>query len=829
RLLVWHGRHRDAADAAEALARLTSTGQKREALRLAASLRAYRTKEPARAIALFRSLLEEEPGDLESMASILSIDSGDVSPEARRERAELRGKLASRCQDPRLAALLRAESADDRLAAGERDQGVAEYRRALALNPHDRVALDLVEESLRASRQSQLLAEHLAFRCAYEDGATRSALALQQAELFAEDNQLEKAAGAYRQALASDPGSLLAVRGARGIAEKMGDRPEVMRLLTREAGLLHDPGLAAGSLIEAALLAEDLGEKDEAAQHLSSVIEHDPANDDVASRLRRFFGENAPQELVQLYERIGGAHSKDAQGAAAWLRAGRIQLEELNDAQAAFVSAGRALSRQPDFTLALELRADAGERAQRWGDAADALARRLALATTPEQTRAINRRLGVLMAERLGEAEKALPLLVDQLGELEVSTLIKLAPVARTLDAKVSVDLYRRLVDAYPAPVEGGPTRAQLGEWNDELGRACLQNNDQVEALIAFRRSFSFEPRNRSALQHVAELSSQDTPGEAIASYRQLFDFDPPRPEPVRALIPLFTRLGRPDAAFCAAGVLVGLGAAGPAEKALHEDVVKNPPPAELPQLGDHEALRAPGDEGAARALLEAAAPELQRALAMDLTNRGDRVKGDNPVRRICAALARALGMAEPALYVAKGDPSVVLPVAADPPGLLVGTEVPRRFVPRQQRFLYGRALAAMRRGAHPLWNMAAPQLEQLVAELVRLCAPVGTDLGRLPPLDVKLSDALSKAMDDATRARLSPLAAQAAGTGTSWESLRLGIRESAERAGMCLAGEPAAALSLVSLENPGGLSRAETARLARFAISEAFLSMRAR
>jgi hypothetical protein len=204
-------------------------------------------------------------------------------------------------------------------------------------------------------------------------------------------------------------------------------------------------------------------------------------------------------------------------------------------------------------------------------------------------------------------------------------------------------------------------------------------------------------------------------------------------------------------------------------------------------------------------------------------------VKGDNPVRRICVALGRALGMSEPALYVAKTDPAIVIPVAAESSGLLVGTEVPKRFVPRQQRFLYGRALAAVRRGAHMLWGLPAARLEQIAGELVRLCAPVGTDLGHLPPLDVALSDALTKAFTGERRAQLAPLAALAASENTSWEDLRLGIRESAERAGLVLCGDPAAAIGLISLESPGGLQRPEVARLARFALSEEFLALRVR
>ena len=205
-------------------------------------------------------------------------------------------------------------------------------------------------------------------------------------------------------------------------------------------------------------------------------------------------------------------------------------------------------------------------------------------------------------------------------------------------------------------------------------------------------------------------------------------------------------------------------------------------------------------------------------------------MKGDNPVRRVCAAIARALGLAEPALYVAKEEPAVVLPTATEPPGLLVGLEVPKRHHSRQQRFLYARALAHLGRGTHPLFGMTAERLGQLVGELVRLAAPAGTDFSRLPSRDAALGEALEAAFPAEARARLSPLAARvAAEAPATWEPLALALRETAERAALAICADPAAALGIVASECPGGLDRIEIASLARFAVSEAYLSLRAR
>ena len=690
RLLAWMGRVEDAAEASERLASRCETPEERsDALRWAAALRA-RTGDP-RAADLYRRVLAEDPDQLPAMAALLDLIRNDESPEARKERADLRAKLASRCQDPRSAALLRTEAAKERLVAGEREQAIAEFRRALALNPQVRIALDAVENALRMGDPGPL-AEHLAFRCAYAEGDTRAALSVEHADTLAQAGDYERAREAYAQALATDPGSLFAVRGARKVAERTGDKQEQLRLLAREAALSGDPGVAAGNLIEAAILAQDLGVPEEAAQHLTAVLEREPRDEEVAAKLRSLLGDGAPGKLAQAYERVGTSHQSDEAGASAWTRAARIELRELNDPARAFSAAGRALARKHDEPEALELRAEAAVASGHEAEAAAAIETRLTLPDPPGELRL---RLGRLYAEKLGDPGKALPLLLDRLQDLELPTLVKLAPEARSLPPADSTRLLRRLLETAGAAKEGQPSRVHLAEWTDELARGLLALGSREEALEAFRKAAALEPRNRAALRHVAELT---TPEEAIAAHRTLFEMSPPEADSLHALFRLFQSQGQRKAAEACAAVLAGLGLADAAEKGVQDEASKRPP-AEIAPIPDEQILRSAGDEGAVRQLLAAAAGELVRALPTQLAGRGDRVKGDNPVRRITSAIANALGVAEPALYVAKGEPSIVIPTATEPAGLLVGLEVPKRFNPRQQRFLYARALAHSPRG----------------------------------------------------------------------------------------------------------------------------------
>ncbi len=828
RLLAWTARHEEAAQAFAQLAEAAqSSSERNEARRWSASLYAHRAAQPGKAVALLRALIADLPGDLEAMAELIALIAQDKTTEVRRERAELRGRLASRCQDPRVAALLRAESAEDRLAAGERDQGIAEYRRALALNPQDRVALDTVEEALRSSGQRLLLAEHLTFRAAFADHETRAALSLQQAEIFTEEGRINEAGAAYRQALASDPDSLLAVKGARHIAELQGDKPEVMRLLAREAALARDPGVAAGAMVEAALLAADMGDRAEAVQHLSTVLESDPGNAEAAAKLRGMLGDEAPKTLAEIYQRIGQEQADPGLGARAWTQAADLKLRELDDAAGAFFAAGRALARDSGNSRALELRAEAAEASGRPQEAAEALQKRLSLSAGDPRENAWKLRLGRLFAE-LGQPDQALPLLGASLETLEAPLLLKLAPGAGALGPAEAARLYRRLLDVFPEPVDPAPTRPQLATFTDALARAYLALGQPEEALQAFKRAVVLDPRNGGALRDLADLSRQRAPDEAIAAHRALLEMTPPAVESLHALYELFTAQGKGDAAFCAAGALAGLGSATPEERVLVDASAARPPPVELPQIAEGAAMHAPGDDGAARALLAAASAEVARALQTEMTGRGALVKGDNPVRRVVAAIARALAMPEPQLFLARNEPAAVAPIASDVPGILVGAEVPKRYSPRQQRFLYARALAHLRRGTQALAGMPAARLATVVSELIRLTAPAGTDLSRLPAGDAALSEVLARQVSAEVRARLAPLAAQAAAElPTHWEPLALGLRESAERTGLTVAADPAAAIGIVAAECQGGMERPEVARLVRFAVSDAFLATR--
>jgi hypothetical protein len=565
-------------------------------------------------------------------------------------------------------------------------------------------------------------------------------------------------------------------------------------------------------------------------------------------------------DLVEHYEKIGSSHEVPRLAAVAWTQAAKLRLSQMHDSQAAYVAAGRALKLDAGCAEALEMRAEAGALSGREKEAIEALQRRMALPATDEQRASRNKLLGRLFVA-LGDPAQALPLLgADPLAELDLPSLAKGgAALAALQGPQTAVEVYRRLTEGYrPDEMEALPgderkptaTRAQLTEWNFALAQACEATGDHEAALQAFRRTVALDSHHRGALAKVAVLSAENAPEEAAHAHLMLAQLDVLEPQSMHQVFALLRKLGKSEQAFCVAAALVGLGLADDAEKAAYEAEMQKPLPAELPRLADGAVDRAPilaaGDEGPARELLAMVSAELAQVLPPDLAGKADRVKGDNPVRRVCNALSRALGAAEPQLFVARAQPSVVAPVSSEPPGLLVGAEVPRRFPARQQRFLYGRALAHIRRGTAALAALPGARLGQLIADLLRFVAPPGADtnaLAALPPSDAELANRLTEALspvaelgEDADvhavdpRQRLGPAAARLlADPLPSWDALALALRETAERAAMVICGDPGAAIAVVAGECGGGLDKPEVAQLVRFALSEEYAALRAR
>jgi len=167
-------------------------------------------------------------------------------------------------------------------------------------------------------------------------------------------------------------------------------------------------------------------------------------------------------------------------------------------------------------------------------------------------------------------------------------------------------------------------------------------------------------------------------------------------------------------------------------------------------------------------------------------------------VRRVVGAIARALGMPEPQLYLARAEPGIVAPVAAEAPGVLVGAEAPSggRCANSGSCMLAPSLTSA---GARTRWRGFPPAPGGPGGRAGPPRRPPQADLSALAAPDLVLAECLARHLGPDALARLSPLAARlAAEAPPDWDALALGIRESAERVALAVCGDPASAISIV-------------------------------
>src|SRR5207248_232493 len=195
-----------------------------EAYGRAAEAAEWRVGDPLRAIDLYKAATQQHPQAAFAWAQLARLLAWTERPveaaEACERLAAVAQPLSERNEARRWAASLYAHR------AAEPEKAASLLRALLAEAPGD----------LEAA------AELLAFRCSFADGDTRAALALEQAQIFVEQGRMQEAAAAYRHALASDPASLVALKGERHIAGFLGDEAEVARLLAREGSVASNAG-----------------------------------------------------------------------------------------------------------------------------------------------------------------------------------------------------------------------------------------------------------------------------------------------------------------------------------------------------------------------------------------------------------------------------------------------------------------------------------------------------------------------------------------------------------------------------------------------------------
>jgi Tfp pilus assembly protein PilF len=653
-----------------------------------------------------------------------------------------------------------------------------------------------------------------------------------------------------RDALGAHPGHLPAAVGLRRAAARRGDPAAAAEACATEAALLVIPAHRTRALLLGAELAragaDPIAGRARAADLLRRALELDPSNDVAFERLRALLeqaGEHAALAEA-LSARIAVAKNPFQVTA---LRIARAELlaGPLADRAGAKSELEAILQKEPQHPRALARLADLEFEDGAYAAAGELDVRRTAVERAPDKLHEIFLRLGRIYTRHVPDPQRAVSAYarIVQLDPDHYEALVALS------------DLYFELGehrDALPVTerlTAREPDRTRRIGYLVRMGQLWERSGDLRQAGVWFRRAADEAPRDAAAVGELARFleRTRDPAGRrALLDHavgllrhdveRARFDM-----ATLRSLAPLLEARGRPRAAAAVAQLVAALAPPAdgtarvtsrtrPARGLGRPEVDERSFPPELPP-GVRHLFRIVGPH------LEPRAPDLGR----HGLGRNARAGRGQPPRDLADPIAAELGVREVDWYVkerskdraAPGTDAAPAPLVVEPgspPAVILGAGI------------VAAGGSAVRFAATRALRLAATHLDLLVAGAP---ADAGALLGGLvrqfvpdykhPELPKERldgeADRVGRLLPKKLRPEALPFALESAGT-MDVASLHAAVIDGANRAGLLVAGDLAAAVAVVLATAGRALSveaiaaSPEALALLRFALSDDYDEM---
>jgi hypothetical protein len=528
------------------------------------------------------------------------------------------------------------------------------------------------------------------------------------------------------------------------------------------------------------------------------------------------------------------------------LKLGALYHDQLGDGTRAAAHLQTALLSDPDSIEALERLASIHTLSKNWTGAADCLRRLLEVERAPAQRAKASLQLARIYDEGFADNAQAASLYRQAL---------ELAPGdAATLDKLV--ELYERLgnlgelVTVLEQQAQIAPDVKRAVALKLRIGDLYAKQLDDAQRGIAtYRAVLDLDATNLAAHVALAQLFGRDPAATSMAveSHRALLRLDPTRVESLHELFRLWQGVHQTDKAFCAAGVLTFLKATTDVEAASYTELRTKLPNELSVKLVEQDLalLHHPAARNPLADVMRAIGDQLTKFFAPQFDSWGvdrknDRLKPDHAIFKAVRAVAQVFGVEEFDVYQAKRG--LVTVETTEPMGVFVGQEVVRRFNAREQKFLIGRGAMSLFDKTPSLRRMSAGETADLFGNSVRIHQQLFEGIGRRNEEQAK---ALRKAYSrKALKLLEEPAMAVANTPGLDVNSTVDALTLSADRAGLLVAGDVAAALSLLVRDDLSPVAvRTETAdaiaatvharrdvrELIGFALSDDFFRLRQR
>lgn len=502
--------------------------------------------DPERKVELFRKVaavrarqLGDLPGAFEAQARALSAN--PASSDCRAELEDLAEQAQSWQKLTGIYANIAEATTDAALAReywlrlapihqrfGNVDAAAECYEKLLALDPSDAQALSLMDTLYRsAERWADLVTVFRKRIELAEDPEERERLVSELATVYdVKLGQPQQASAAYREMLAADPTSQVALLALDALFTRQGQWAELAENLETRLALAEDESTQLELMLRLATLREgEMGEPEAAVEGYRAVLERDPTNGGALSALERLgtqpeYELNIAEILEPLYRQQGdylkliGVHEVQARRTDDPYR--RVDLlhkiaglyeDAAGDVGRAFDSYARALAEDP---------------------------------TNPVTNDRLVNLAGV--TGRFQDLATVLEGLAAKQSDAELGSQLYMA-AARTVQHDVG-DV-ERAIGLFNKVIEIDPSNLAAAQALEELFRATQRSGDLAAVLLAKADMLDDVDERKAALYQAATLE-EDVLGrqdQAVVVYRKILEADPEDIRSIDALINLYLRM----------------------------------------------------------------------------------------------------------------------------------------------------------------------------------------------------------------------------------------------------------------------------------------------
>jgi cytochrome c-type biogenesis protein CcmH/NrfG len=593
-----------------------------------------------------------------------------------------------------------------------------------------------------------------------------------------------------------DPG--LAERLVGVLEEGSGSAPDLCALREARARAAPPAQAAEEWLAAGRIAAEELRDPPRALAALEQALAARPSwTPALLLRARVLAASARPAEAVRDLAACLALGAEPAALAPIRLELAALYQGPMADPPRAMSHLNAVLAATPEHGEALARLAEIHRSAQNWPAAADALRRLLASpALGPEERVERLLDLAAIRAEGFADAPAAAALCEQALDQSPghpraLELLVRSREQAE--DPAALVAALERVGQEAPDP------EARAAALRRAAHVLAEPQGDPGRAAALLRRGLEREPGLPGLREVLAEALGASAPLEAVEEHRRLLAAAPGRIESWRALFQIFRRTRAHDRAFVAAGALRFLQAADPGtDGAFYAENAPLAPQGtgQVLSPADWATLRHPADRGPLSDLIALVAEPLAR-LVLETPSPAPKARGGSPPRRLLEELCRCLDV--PSFTLLEDGEGAGLALDANPPEWLrIGGEFARRFGPGEQRFLLGRAAARLKARNALADHLGPGRLGEYLAAAVRIVDPTWAGTGEPGEGLVRQ---VAKAMPRKLRRPLEELAPLLAGLKPDLLAWYAALSATADRTGLLLSGDVAAAL-LVALRD---------------------------